>query len=165
MKQTEKIFINLTNGLEALRDENLDVDNINFIRIQSSHCEAHQFGRIFDELDYNFLMHAALGSKCIVYDYGAQTELSKAIYIGLEWIKFVLNKRWLDKHYVPKVKGKKVTAKFEEYYNDLSKLTKKKIDYFKKFLLTDEIWIEGKSEVTTHDNDYEYYRELLKSNL
>ncbi|MDX9791516.1 MAG: hypothetical protein RBT61_11855, partial [Candidatus Kapabacteria bacterium] len=91
---SDKIFINLTNGIEALDKYNLDIEKVNFIRIQSSHFEAHKYDDIILDLDHNFLMSLALGFKCIIYDFGARADSSKAIRLGIPWIKFVLTKRW-----------------------------------------------------------------------
>lgn len=72
MKQ--KIFINLTNGIEAIPE--LAISDISFIRIQSCHCERQKFELIIDNLDYNFLMYLALGYECIVYDFGVNSDVS-----------------------------------------------------------------------------------------
>lgn len=47
-----------------------DVD-YRFIRIQSTLCEQKNWDRILQELDYDFLMHAAHGNEIIVYDFRA----------------------------------------------------------------------------------------------
>lgn len=158
----KKNFINLTSGLEAIDTYKFKLNDVSFIRIQSSHCEAHKWELMLNELDYNFLLSVAMGVDCIVHDYGSQTELSKAVYIGLEWIKFVLYKRWLGIDYNPIVKEKSVKEYFEKEYIKLSKKTRKRLDYFKKFLFTDEIKIRGVSNQTVFDNDYSYYRKLLE---
>jgi hypothetical protein len=155
------MFINLTSGLEAIDRLKLDPQNISFIRIQSSHCEEHCWEQILDELDSNFLMCAALGIHCVVFDSGSQNDFSKAIYFGLEWIKFVLNKRWFGRNYIPNVKGKDTTEYFVQEYAKLTRKCKKRLDYFKKFLIKDAITIEGRSEKGKHDNDYDYFRMMI----
>ncbi len=162
MNKKSKVFINLTNGIEAIDKYNLDPDNVSFLRIQSSHCEGHSWDRMLLDLDNNLLMHLALGYECIVYDFGAHTEYSKAVYIGLEWIKYCLNRRWFNRIAKPIVKGKDISNYFEVEYAKLSKYAKKKIDYYKKFLLTDEIKLNGISTITEHDNKNEYYIDLVK---
>lgn len=60
-----KHFINLSNGIEALRPldlQGLPVEQICFMRLQSSHCESQDFHGILSNLDHNLLMHLALGT-------------------------------------------------------------------------------------------------------
>ena len=159
MKQ--KIFINLTNGIEAL--PNLNADDIHFIRIQSSHCERQKYNQILDNIDFNFLMYLAMGYECIVYDYGANSEVPKAIYTGLEWIKYVCNRRWLNKEEQVFVKGKNVTEFYNKKYFEIEYKTKRKIDYFKKFLLTDELLIKSVCSETQNDNKIEFYQKIIQN--
>lgn len=160
----KKIYINLTNGIEALDGYGIGPGEVSFIRIQSSHCESHKYDLILMEIDHNFLMHLALGYECVVYDFGANADKPKAVYHGLEWIRFVLNKRWLDKTDIPVVKDKIVTQHFEREYKKIDKRTKKRLDYYKKYLFTDEIKITGVTGPTVHDNDPDFYREILERN-
>ena len=158
----KKIFLNLTNGIEALSKYNLKLNEVNFIRLQSTHCENFSFEKILLELDNNFLMSLALGYECIVYDFGARSETSKAIYHGLEWVKYVLNRRWFGKETIPLVRKKNVTNSFKKYYSKLDKKTKKRIDYFKKFLLTDELQLNSITSITLNDNHPDYFVNIVK---
>jgi len=160
MKQI-KHFINLTNGIESLDRLNLDPENVMFIRIQSSHCERHLWNRIIMETDHNLYMMLALGHECRVYDFGTNTEMAKAIYMGVEWLKFALNKRWFGKDYKPLAKGRNITSYFTQEYGKLDKHAKKKIDYFKKFLLCDELRLIGISDETNMDAKNGYFRSIL----
>ena len=108
-----KHFINLTNGIEAIP---LVKDNYSFIRIQSTTCEQKRWDFLIQDLDNNLLMNLALGNKCIVYDFGARKKVSRALYQGVELLKFVLNKRWLDIDIVPNVKGHNCHTYFTEIY-------------------------------------------------
>lgn len=157
----EKLYLNLTNGIELL--ENLNSLDFNFVRIQSTACEQKRWDFILQELDYNFLMHLALGENVIVVDYSAKKAQTRAVYQGLEFIKYTLNRYWLDKDYTPCVKGFNCKEYFKEVYDKLDKRTFKKLDYFKKFLATSEINLKSKCFKTEHDGDYEYYSALLKS--
>ena len=153
-----KSYLNLTNGIEYLGDIKAD----GFIRIQSTACEQKRWDFIIQELDYSFLMDLALGEIVMVHDMGANKETSRAIYQGLEFVKFALNKNWLGKDYIPKVRGFNCYKYFIEVYNNLDKRTLKKLDYFKKFLKTDCIWLLGHSKATIHDGDYTYYNDKLE---
>lgn len=161
----EKVFINLTNGIEAIDEYSFRLDDVSFVRIQSTHCEGQYWDIILQEIDNNLFFHLALGYQCKVYDFGANTELSKAIYIGLEWCKYVLNIRWFGKEITPFLKEKNVLSLFRDAYRKLSKRTKKRIDYFKKYLLTDQLFLEGISKSTDSDNDHDYYLNIVKKNI
>lgn len=165
MTKTIKRYINLTNGIEAIEGIN---GSYNFIRIQSTMCEQKNWDRIIQELDYTFLMDLALGNECVVYDYGARKPIPRAMYQGLEFIKYTLNKRWLDKEYVPNVSRSNrernyndCSKYFYECYKSLDNRTKKKLDYFMQFLNTDEIKLSYISQATIHDGDKEFYRRIL----
>ncbi len=160
----QKKFLNLTNGIEAIERYSLDISEVNFIRIQSTHCEQFQFERILLELDNNFLMWLALGYECIIYDFGAAgSETSKAVYHGVEWIKYVLNKRWFGKDTIPYVRGKMVLSAFQNYYSQLSRKTKRRIDYFKDFLLATELNLVSITSASSYDGQKEKLAELIKT--
>lgn len=85
-------YINLTNGIEAIP---ILSEGYHFIRIQSTQCEQKHWDRVIQELDYDFLINAALGNECVIYDYGARKPNARAMYQGVEFIKYVLHRRWL----------------------------------------------------------------------
>ena len=64
------IYLNLTNGIEAL--EILKPANLRFVRIQSTACEQKRWDFILQDLDYSFLMDIALGENVTVVDYIAK---------------------------------------------------------------------------------------------
>lgn len=160
-----KIFINLTNGIEALEKNKLLLDEVSFIRIQSSHCESHQFEKILNEIDHNFLMSLALGYECIVYDYGAQSDIPKAIYMGLSWIDYVLNLRWFDIEKTTRAKGNMMNELFSKHYHKLQKSSLNKIDYYKRFLQSDKVIITAVADSTIMDNKWDFYTEIIENSL
>lgn len=114
-------------------------------------------------------MNVALGNEVIIYDYGARKPIPRALYQGVEFLKYVLNKRWLNREYITDVSrsNRKHTIQncnsyFEQCYLKLDDRTKKKLDYFKPYILTDKILIETVSDVTLHDGDKEFYRNILE---
>lgn len=169
--QKEKVFINLTNGIEALSEfkTSIWIQDYSFIRIQSTLLEQKNWNRIIQDLDYDFLMNLALGNKCIVYDYSAKKRISRAIYQGLPFIFFTLNKRWLGKEVKTIVsrnglgKYQDCTKYFSEQYKTLDERSKKKLDYFKPYIKDglNEVLLVGVSKATKHDGDKEYYRTIL----
>jgi len=155
-----KNFINLTNGIEKIPT----LDEYSFIRIQSTACEQKRWDFILQDLDNNFLMCAALNYECLIFDAGANKSVPRAVYQGIIWIKFVLNKYWLNKDTIPIVRGHNCYGYFNQAYNQLSNSTKKKLDYFKKFLCTDSINIHCITWPTRHDGKADFYKEVLIDN-
>lgn len=157
-----KHYLNLTNGIEFLEDsENI---NFNFVRIQSCACERHLWDKIILDLDYHFLLDIALGYKVIVYDTSAKKEESRAMFQGLKFIEYVLNRVWFNKKIDIEVKGMNCKKYFEEGYRELSNISLKKIKYLRKFLDTDKICLLSVCKNTKHDGDYKYYKQVLLEN-
>ena len=154
-------FVNLTNGIEAI--PSIDGD-YSFVRIQSTACEQKRWDFILQDLDNNFLMSLALGHECIVYDFGARKARPRAAYQGIEFIKFALAWRWLGEVNNAWVKGHNAKAYFLTSCNALDDRTKKKLDYFKRFLRTDTIRLASATAATIHDNHDEFYKEILRNN-
>lgn len=158
----QAIYLNLTNGIEAL---NVIKKPYSFIRIQSTACEQKRWDFILQDLDYNFLMDIALGKEVFIYDYGANKSVPRALYQGVEFIKFVLNRYWFNKEYYPIVKNNNTYKYFNEIYNKLDKKTFKKLEYFKKFLFGKEADIKCISSSTRYDSNYQFYRDQLAATL
>jgi hypothetical protein len=156
-----KYYLNLTNGIEFLdRQPNNDYQ-YSFIRIQSTACEQKRWDFILQDLDYDFLMHLALGTHCVVVDYSAHKKVPRSLYQGIEWVKFVLNKVWLNKKYTPFVKQFNTTEYFEKMYKTLNKATLKKLKYFKYFLNTDKINLSTIPGHTSHDGQKQFFKNIL----
>jgi hypothetical protein len=153
-------YLNLTNGIEAI--EKLNLKDYRFIRIQSTACEQKRWGFILQDLDYDFLMNLVQGNPIIVYDYSAKKRESRALYQGIPWIKFVLNKIWFNKDIKALVKTNDVTAYFESEFRKLDRKTLNKLKYFRKFLNTDKLNLYHFSKNTIHDGDIEYFLKVLK---
>lgn len=157
-------YINLTNGIESL--PTLPI-GYRFIRIQSTTCEQKNWDRLIQDLDYDFLLNIALGNECVIYDYGARKPVPRAIYQGLEFLKYVLYKRWLNEEYLTDCNRsndehirKDCNSYFESCYRNLEDRTKKKLDYFKPYVVG-EINIVAVTDATMHDGDKEFYRNIL----
>lgn len=151
-------YFNLTNGLEFLEE----IKDFKFVRIQSTLCEAKCWDKLILDLDYNFLIDLAQGNTVYVYDTSRNKKQSRAIYQGLEFIRYVLYRKWLNVQIEAYVKHNKVTDYFEIQYNSLSVAAKKKLDYVKKFLNTNEIKLQGYCKKSLHDGQYEYFKNILK---
>lgn len=150
-------YINLTNGIQAIKDYGLK--EYRFIRIQSTHCEQKRWEDILNNLSDDFLMNVALGNKCIIYDYGAKKDTPRAIWQGLEFIKFILNKLWYNIDYT--LVGRSKTSK--NYFNSI-KINEKiiiKLCYYKKFL-NGKIDIQSITSGTDKDGKIDFYNNIIK---
>ena len=157
-------YINLTNGIETL---SILPYGFRFIRIQSTICEQKLWDRLIQELDYDFLLNVAIGNECVIYDYGARKPIPRAVYQGVELLRYVLYKRWLNKEYITDCNSSKgehirkdCNSYFESCYRNLEDRTKKKLDYFKPYVVG-KICIETVTDATVHDGDKEFYRDIL----
>jgi len=152
-------FVNLTNGIQAIQDHGL-ID-YRYIRIQSTACEQKRWGYILDSLSDDFMMYAAFGSECVVYDYGANKETPRAIWQGLEWIKFAMFMRWHGVEYLPIRRAFPCREYFSEQYKNLSKPTISRLDYFKRYL-NGSLNISSVTKSTCSDGDYAGYVRIAK---
>ena len=124
-------FINLSNGAEALallEGAGVPPEQIAFMRLQSSHCEAQDYAGVLTNLDHNLLMHLALGFECRAYDFGSRGNdweaedgelerryVPRALWWGLEWSRFALTRMWkLPSAGPPLLRGYNVEALFDK---------------------------------------------------
>lgn len=156
--QNALIYLNLTNGIEYLKQFN----NVRYIRIQSTACEQKRWEYILSQISDDFLLNLAIGKMIIVFDTSARKEVSRALYQGLEFIKWVIYKEWFDIDYKADVKGYNCQQYFEEQYRTIDKTIKKKYKYFRKFLLCDRINLEYICKQSGLDGNYEEYATILK---
>ena len=161
----DRYFINLTNGLEFYPDV-CDLSGFTgYVRIQSTACEQKLWSKIISELDYTFLMYLALGQEDIyVYDCGANKETPRALYQGIPFISYTLQRYWYG------IEAKKVFVRnnnvykyFDEVYSQLNEQAIKKLKYFLPFINHKErnIRLYGACKSTSHDGDKEYFRKIL----
>jgi len=131
-------FINLTAGLLV---RHLDLyKKSHIIHIRSSHIESKAYDRLFYSLSDELLFHLAIGFKCVIVDCTSNRH-SKIERVAVPIIKYVLYRRWFG---IDGVKPKYIDDKFaEKVYKSLSKQTKKKLDYYKRFLDTEVIDLEA----------------------
>lgn len=142
-------FINLTNGLEALPVLAEQAPHLNFVRIQSSKCEANDFYGILADLDHNLLFRLASGCECVIYDYGSRrtawygddpdTKIPRALWWGVEWVRYALRVKWRvdgdegEDEAPPTFRGYNVKKLLDEKLARLPKPLSKKLRYYRKF--------------------------------
>lgn len=161
-------FINLTNGVEALPSLPADVS---FVRIQSSHCEANAFYPVLENLDHNLLFHLATGSTCLVYDFGSRdckwpeapgTKIPRALWWGLEWSRYALERLWHLETSEPLLRGYAAKTMFDTKLGRLPKPLYRRLKYYRKFnpekVDLRGIYLPGG---TLHDGDDEFYAKVV----
>ena len=165
MSNKIKKYINLTNGVEYLNE--LDLKNVNFIRINSTYIEQKHYDLLFSRLSDDLLLHLALGYQCQIYDTSCHG-FSLIYRVGIPIIKYFLTKVWLDKEmplYFSTRSGKHFICNNPEWLNQiwksLKKSTRKKLKYYKMFLNTEEIKLEEISKYTEKDGNYPYFKLLI----
>lgn len=158
-----KHYLNLTNGIESLPSLPPG-EPFGFVRIQSTACEQKRWDFLLSDLDNDFLLHLAIGTRCVIHDFSSRKNVPRAIYQGVEMIRYVLYKHWLRTSITCTVHRVNTTRYFAEVYRELKPPTLKKLSYFRKFLLTDRIRLDALPGRTDYDGNYELYREMLSLN-
>ncbi|KAK9821651.1 hypothetical protein WJX74_004456 [Apatococcus lobatus] len=156
-------FVNLTNGAEALPLLSSMGLAYSFCRIQSTALEQKRFEALLSELDSNLLLNLALGKCCLVYDLGSRNRVQgapKAIWYGLEFIRFVLEMLWFRHSEDAYLRGVKSTTSFYTYINDLSSPLTRRLKYYKRFMDPDlrQLQLYGVYKLTQHDSDLQFHR-------
>ena len=95
-----KLFVNLTTGLELfprLCEE--WAASVGFCHIRSTHLERSAYENLVRDLDCELLFLLACGVHCVVLDAGSARGdgVSRAIWQGLDFIRYLLSSRWLSK--------------------------------------------------------------------
>lgn len=165
---TQDVFFNLTNGIEWLPLLSFGAQkcHYNYIRLQSTWCEQHRWDDILADLDYTFLLHLRVRGIAYVFDCSQKNSLSRALYQGLTWVQYALNRYWYNngERAIMKTPYDKmdVTDYFDKEYKKLSKRTLAKLNYLKKFTGYGKVYIVPHCMRTTHDGDYEFYDEIIQ---
>ena len=170
-----RYFINLTNGIEAidvLRKRGVTMQQINYFRLQSTHCESRNYQAIIENLDYNLLMSLALGYIVVIFDYGCRGSkvedhrdgIPRSYWWGIEWITFCLNHFWdlQGQDDAPMVRGCNTRHAFEEQVKALPKDLRRRLKYFRPFLRSNRIHLYPVYCKTDKDGEKEYYAAMLK---
>ena len=165
---TAPIFYNLTNGIEDAAKilEEGNGSPVNFVRIQSTWCEQHRWGDILEDLDYKFVVCCRVCGIAWVVDRSSKKAFSRALYQGLSWIYYAMNRYWYGKETKVYVKGNDVTGYFQEQYERLPRDAFKKLRYAKRFRGAGNVVLIGESKgCTNRDGDYGTYGKMLRSVL
>ena len=159
-------FVNLTNGIELIH-VNRSHREMHFTRIQSTHCEQKLWNHVIQSAGADLLTHAALGFTCIVLDCGAKHPVPRAIWQGLEFIKYAMHRAWLNNlNWQPSGRSKTSLNYFSDCYAKLDKKTIQWLKYFKDFMPPNmqKIDVHAMTEKSSCDGKKNQLSNMLRSN-
>ena len=160
-----EVWVNLTNGTEAIDmlDE-LDIP-YKFCRFQSTYCEHKEWGSALDAMPDDMLMNLALGVRPIIIDFGAGKKCPRALRQGIPIAARMIAQAWDIQHsedmYIFNRNGKpiKVGDDFARDAMRLNRRQKSRLNYFSKYIGDDVDWLDIylMCAPSSHDNDYDYH--------
>jgi len=94
---THRRYVNLTRGALCphLRNDSWSGSaDYRYVRIPSTWCEQKEWDRILTTLGADFLMDLAQGVQVSVHDFSERPRETRAMWQGLEWIRYALIRTW-----------------------------------------------------------------------
>jgi len=179
-QRSVKRFINLTNGMEVipqLLTSGISFDDLNWIRIQSTHCENTNYYGIMESLDANFLMNVAVGNVCLIFDYGSRGTgqligtddhrygIPRSYWWGIEWIRHCLSFVWkLEEANSQQrfVRGYNAKNIFDEQLLQMPKTLQRRLKYYRPYVLTRALHIYPIYSRTSNDGEKTFYHDLMR---
>lgn len=151
-----KYFINLSSGLDWM-PEFAGRPDLAFIRVQSTWCEQKRWDDLLRDIDANLLMHLALGYECVIVDASAKREVSRALWQGMELLRYCLAAAWGVPYDPPATRGldNGMANYFHEVWMELDTKTKRRLRYFRTYLHTDDIQLTHVCRRTDKDGKYD----------
>lgn len=163
-----KIWLNLTNGLEAAKSFDDNGIPYDFCRFRSSSFEQKNWSDAIDSMPDDMLMRLALGQQQVIVDYGANKECPRSMYQGIPIAVRMMSLAWglnTDKNmWIFNRHGAaiRVSDDFAKAAMQLDKKQRNRLKYFKRYVDADEIKIAMLCSSTEHDGDYKYYSSCIK---
>ncbi len=176
-----------TNNTEQNNNKSFSIslNDMQFVRMQSTHLEANRYDSFLEELDHNLLMHLAMGYRCYIYDYGSRKMDSmigqaRALWQGILWTRFALNRMWLNRltdedpvYYLdPEQKSSRNTDFYPDFRRQIvpclsqNKVLRRRVKYYAKFVNADAmphgIRLFGVFKYTTKDGNESFYVDCAK---
>jgi hypothetical protein len=181
-------FINLTNGIEVIPQllaNGVRENEINYIRLQSTHCESRNYNGIIESLDATLLMSLARGDICLLYDYGSRGTgsligeddekygIPRAYWMGVEYIRHTLASVWNLEESGGKeatqvkryVRGYNSGPHFDEQIAAMPKTLRRKLKYFRPYVATRHLHLYPIYRRTLHDADKQFHVDTMTSSL
>ena len=162
-----KVWLNLTNGLEAAPELNKLHIPYHFCRFRSTSLEQKRWSEMLDAMPDDILMNIAKGTRQVIVDFGANKTCSRAMRQGIPIVTRMISLEWgfqTDSHlWMFGRNGKPMCCDedFTRYVMRLNKKQKARLKYFKRFVAKD---VDGVNLITMcaptcNDGDYGYYVE------
>lgn len=163
------VWVNLTNGIEVVRDLDRCDCGYNFCRFQSTSFEQHDWGAAIDSMPDDMLVNLAVGKPQTIIDFGANKNCPRAMRQGIPIAADILAHAWDietdDKLRIFSRDGKNlITVDDDTRMDILRSMTNRqrsRLNYFKKYVCTDKIEFTLLCGKTTHDNDYDLHVDML----
>ena len=156
-------YLNLTSGLEWV--ERMNGEPYKLVRIQSTHFEGNNKWSAIMDLDYSFLIDAAIAGVTL-HDCGSRCgDVSRAQWMGVPWITWAFAKANNGKLPEVVLRGHNSQSEFENFYtfgesDRIRKKAKQKLRYVAKLTAAKNIYITNKSFVSTLDGQTEELAKL-----
>lgn len=156
-------YLNLTSGLEWV--DHMHGEPYKLVRIQSTHFEGNSKWSAIMDLDYSFLIDAAMRG-VLLYDCGSRNgEVSRAQWLGVPWIKWAYAKANRQKLPNVALRSYNPATEFENFYtfgesDRIRKKAKQKLRYVGKLTGSPGLLIDNKSMVSTLDGQTEELAKL-----
>lgn len=163
------VWVNLTNGIEVVRDLDRCDCGYNFCRFQSTSFEQHDWGAAIDSMPDDMLVNLAVGKPQTIIDFGANKNCPRAMRQGIPIAADILAHAWDietdDKLRIFSRDGKNLITVGDDTRMDIlrsmTKRQRSRLNYFKKYVCTDKIEFTLLCGKTTHDNDYDFHVDML----
>lgn len=133
-------YTNLSRGILCPHQDWLDGEGYpkKWVRIQSTQCEQKLWADVLKTLGPQFYMDVASGERVMVHDHSERDRESRAMWQGLSWIRFALNREWFGKETHSVVRnGCNVTPYWKRAFNNLSRPDRAQLKYYGSFALLD----------------------------
>lgn len=168
-----RIYLNMTNGLQALPILGELGIEPRFVNIQSTALEQKNYDSVIDRLGPDVIMDCALGYRVAVVDYGTRKELSRAVYSGIPVVRYTMDRIWYGRR-PDKVFQHMRSTRHEPlniagqladiYERRLDAKSKAYIRRFSHYAASPEtgVMLEGISIPTSHDGDAAYYAGIVR---
>ena len=171
-----KHYLNLSNGIEAWPEVFDSGELFDFVRFRSTTLEKKDWWTLFEqELSDDLLMRLAIGFECVLHDRGTLRPNSKTCYFGVPLIRYVLHRVWFgttpEINWIGPHKGPAPSqeALFERIFeatvghpSPRGGALRRRLSYYKRFLLTSEIRFTFSSLSTERDGDTLYQSQLVQ---
>lgn len=168
-----RIYLNLTNGLQALPIcEDMGIEP-RFVNIQSTALEQKNYDSVIERLGPDLIMDCAAGRHVAVIDYGTRKELSRAVYWGIPLVRYSMDRAWYGME--PKevlqsmrrsggVQMNIASQLAEAYETKMDHKTRAYLRRFAPYAVAEETGTDliGISIPTSHDGDTEWYAKVYR---